>query len=765
MSNPANIRLKAALALALFAAAPLRAGDDFYKYTSHNPDLPEYALNARDFAAPSGFAKPQTWWHWLNGNVSREGIEADLREMADKGYGFARIFSINASIEGPVKFASQEWLDTFKFTVETAAKHGMGIGIHNCDGWSEAGGPWITPELSMKELTLKTLRVTGDGSEQSIALPALARRQNFVRDIAVLAWPAKRPALLAMHRPGVLRRAYPANGYTAVDGGRREFVPAGQTLAIAPDGEADGNAAISGDFTFAVTVSPSADRKPTRASSSGIAPGGVAARGENFVLDPEGMHEKTGDMQDACAGLSVGRNSIAVFEHGDHYFNSILVWDHPVASDTRVAVVYKNNLPALYVNGRRVAVAEKSSGRAVHPPSVLRTDFQGRVAGFVLEPAALSGAEVTALAARPAAAAVEPASVLASLFDGRRGARHVRFSHNNKRAGQFCGVALEFEKPFEASALSANIHLNAGYHPQNVFLECSDDGGEFERVCELKFIQSDLTARFPARKARFWRLVRHPGKNTRDKQNEIRVSEIELLAPGEVSRSASPIDNFTAKAGSATAATDPSIPLLAAPTTAPFPQNLALRPSEIQNLTALVSGSGGTLRWRVPVGEWVVMRVGYTTTGRNVTPATKAGRGLEVDKFEASAVTRHFDSFDRKMIEAAGPLAGETFSIIETDSWEAGHQNWSENFAQYFREQNGYDIIPWLPLYAGECIENVDTTERFLNDLRRTFSALVMGNFYGQMGSLTRAAGLKYETEPTYSPRHSGIYMRDPMSS
>ncbi len=600
MRHPA-VTLSAVLA----AASAFASGDGFRKYTSYDPDQPEHTLSSKDFAAPSGFAKPQTWWHWINGNVSREGIEADLREMADKGYGFARIFSVNSKHQGPLLFASPEWFDTFKFTVETAAKYGVGIGIHNCDGWSEAGGPWITPELSMKELALKTIRVTGDGSEQSIPLPALDRKLDFARDIAVLAWPAKRPSLLAMHQPGALRRVYPANDYTRVGGGRKEFVPG---------------------------------------------PGGLPKRGNEFLA--------TGPRERAGSGDEGG---------------------------------------------------------------------------------------------------------LALLFDGVADEKRAAFSYEKTSPGQFTGVTLEFAEPFEAAGVFTEVYWMYEL-PLNIFLEASDDGVNFEKVCELQFRQSDTTAAFAPRRARFWRIVRYQSKNPTERvlrgvvrEHELRLSEVELLAPGENSRAAFPIENFPAKAG-----VNSSGGLVHA-TTTPFPENLILKPGEIQNLTdrfSAASDGAGALRWRVPAGEWVVMRIGYTTTGKVVHPATPAGRGLEVDKFEPSAVAHHFDSYDRKMIDAAGPLAGKTFAVIETDSWEAGHQNWSENFAQYFREQNGYDILPWLPVYAGECIESVDTTENFLRDLRRTFSTLIMGNFYGKMGSLTRAAGLKYETEPA-----GGIYMRDPMNS
>lgn len=48
---------------------------------------------------------------------------------------------------GPLVFNSPEWFETFKFAVDKGKEFGVDIGIHNCDGWSEAGGPWLRPKI------------------------------------------------------------------------------------------------------------------------------------------------------------------------------------------------------------------------------------------------------------------------------------------------------------------------------------------------------------------------------------------------------------------------------------------------------------------------------------------------------------------------------------------------------------------------------------------------------------------------------------------
>lgn len=146
---------------------------DFYKFTNYDPDSPEHNLDYAGFETPSGMSRVQTWWHWVDGNVTREGIEKDLAEMADKGYGGAVIFQFGIQFghdyiqPGPLKIDTPEWYDTFSFVVDTAAKNNMQIGIHNCDGWTEAAGPWVPVELSMKRLTWSKAKASATAGSRS----------------------------------------------------------------------------------------------------------------------------------------------------------------------------------------------------------------------------------------------------------------------------------------------------------------------------------------------------------------------------------------------------------------------------------------------------------------------------------------------------------------------------------------------------------------------------------------------------------------------
>lgn len=140
------------------------------------------------FENPPESAKPLTWWHWIDGNVTKPGITRDLEAMKRAGLGGCYLFSIGGYFpEGPLKFRQEEWYDMLGHTVKEAERLGLVFGVHNCDGWSEAGGPWITPETSMKELTHARVDATGP-SRFEASLPTPPSKENFYRDIAVVAF-------------------------------------------------------------------------------------------------------------------------------------------------------------------------------------------------------------------------------------------------------------------------------------------------------------------------------------------------------------------------------------------------------------------------------------------------------------------------------------------------------------------------------------------------------------------------------------------------
>jgi hypothetical protein len=177
-----------------------------------------------------------------------------------------------------------------------------------------------------------------------------------------------------------------------------------------------------------------------------------------------------------------------------------------------------------------------------------------------------------------------------------------------------------------------------------------------------------------------------------------------------------------------------------------IPDSLCIQPDEIIDISDHVD-ENGRMDIRLPEGNWMILRMGHTSTGH--TNATGGGgAGLECDKFNPEAVRLQFDSWFGKVWETAGEeRARRVLSVFHVDSWECGSQNWSPVFREEFSRRRGYDILKYLPLYAGIPVESAETSERILHDVRETVSELITDNFYGTLKSLSGAKGCTFSAE------------------
>lgn len=146
------------------------------------------------FENPPQEAKPWTLWQWMNGNISKEGITADLEAFKKAGLGGAQSFHLDYGLpQGPVEFNTPEWRDMYLFAAQEADRLGIEIGTHNGGGWSTSGGPWVQPEHGMQVVVTRELRFKGPGQfDQILPQPESylpPELKNTYRDIAVLAFP------------------------------------------------------------------------------------------------------------------------------------------------------------------------------------------------------------------------------------------------------------------------------------------------------------------------------------------------------------------------------------------------------------------------------------------------------------------------------------------------------------------------------------------------------------------------------------------------
>ncbi|RZK87564.1 MAG: hypothetical protein EOO98_13835, partial [Pedobacter sp.] len=137
-------------------------------------------------------AKPWVFWYWVKGAVSKPGITADLEAMKSNGIAGAYLMSIQGPDKTPVYSPpavqlTPEWWQMVEFAMNEAKRLDLKIGMHVSDGFALAGGPWITPELSMQKVVWSKFLV--NNSNAKIILPKSESTENYYKDIAVYAYP------------------------------------------------------------------------------------------------------------------------------------------------------------------------------------------------------------------------------------------------------------------------------------------------------------------------------------------------------------------------------------------------------------------------------------------------------------------------------------------------------------------------------------------------------------------------------------------------
>ncbi|WP_343671234.1 glycosyl hydrolase [Chitinophaga sp.] len=167
------------------------------------------------FINPPDEARPRVWWHWMNGNITKNGIRKDLEWMHRVGIGGFHNFEVELArsdksqiVDKPLVYMTPEWVDAFRFAAALADSLKLEMAIAGSPGFSETGGSWVKPEDGMKKLVWTETRVKGGTSNiklpaplgitgpfQNIPMQPFGERKVnitkdllFYRDIAVLAY-------------------------------------------------------------------------------------------------------------------------------------------------------------------------------------------------------------------------------------------------------------------------------------------------------------------------------------------------------------------------------------------------------------------------------------------------------------------------------------------------------------------------------------------------------------------------------------------------
>ena len=307
---------------------------------------------------------------------------------------------------------------------------------------------------------------------------------------------------------------------------------------------------------------------------------------------------------------------------------------------------------------------------------------------------------------------------------------------------------IQYQYPRAFTCRSIRIHTGGNnYQSQRLIIQASDDGMHFKLITRLvpprhgwQDTDEDYTSAIPSTTAKYFRFVydkegSEPGAEDLDAAKwkpSLRINNI-FLNDEPV------IHQYQAKNGSVWR-------IAAATTEQQVTDKDAVPLKSFIDITNKMD-SAGRLHWIVPAGNWIIIRIGHTSTGH--TNATGGGgKGLECDKFDPAAVKWQFDNwFDKAFEKTDKGLARQVLKIFHVDSWECGSQNWSSLFRDEFIKRRGYDLMPWLPAMAGIPVESAERSEKFLHDVRTTIAELINDNFYAVLKKLAHEKDCIFSAE------------------
>jgi len=306
-------------------------------------------------------------------------------------------------------------------------------------------------------------------------------------------------------------------------------------------------------------------------------------------------------------------------------------------------------------------------------------------------------------------------------------------------------VQFSYARPQTIRALELAVQLGRKVGPLLPPLpigriEASDDGVTFRTISGLP-PRGNIrqTIAFPATRAKHFRLVLEPRfgsisasafDDPQPAPASLAIAEMRFLGAPRVNR-------FEDKAGWV-----PASELGASPTP-DLAASETIRPADVVDLTGRLRADG-TLDWVAPRGQWRIVRMGWSLTGKMNNPASPEGTGLEVDKLNARHVTNYAEHYLGLYEKAVGAdRMGRTgIAAMLNDSYEALSANWTDDILDQFRARRGYDPRPFLPVLVGRPVESATRSDQFLWDFRRTLSDLIAEAHYGTLTTLLHQRGM-----------------------
>ena len=297
-----------------------------------------------------------------------------------------------------------------------------------------------------------------------------------------------------------------------------------------------------------------------------------------------------------------------------------------------------------------------------------------------------------------------------------------------------CDIIFTYDRPFTLRQIRIITGGN-NYQAHRWQIFASDDGSVYRHVRDIQparqgWQNTDAYATYAtaATTARYFKLHWTPEGSDPGSEDMDAAKWRPVLKVAQIQLSSTPvIDGYEGKSGAVWRVS------------APF----SITGSDCVSLHQIIRLDGTNGQVSIPRGRWRILRMGHTSTGH--TNATGGGgRGLECDKFSRNAIRKQLDHWFGAIYDHA-PKGVVT--RLHVDSWECGSQNWNKTFAEEFARRRGYDLLPWLPVYAGVPIESGERSEQVLRDIRQTIAELIDEVFFDEVERGARHYGVELSAE------------------
>lgn len=411
---------------------------------------------------------------------------------------------------------------------------------------------------------------------------------------------------------------------------------------------------------------------------------------------------------------------------------------HTVSEASRLGLKLGSNVTAGWPSGGPWITPENSSWMVVSSETILKggQSFNGKLA----EPTGKAKLyEDVAVQAFPIADNPSPTPVISVSSSPEQAMNLLDGSYNTSWTAGLQGqqwILVDFGKPHLVDY--AWIDTTG-----KLVIEGSDDGANFQTVANINApLYSTAYQAVPATTYRWYR-VQVPIKAV--------VHDVVLGTQAEVTQAASLAAKraLNSPMGIVTSKQTEQMQFVWQDL-APLPENRPLKSKAMVDLAGKISPDG-TLQWEVPPGTWKVVRVGRTLTGMNTMP----------DYLSAAATKQNFDKALKLLIDDGG----ETLQYFREDNVEIRVMiGWTPLMIEEFRKRRGYDPMPYLAALAGEIVDSVEITDRFLADVRRTIADCIADYHYGGTTRLSNAFGVQFKSEAG-GPNHPRLQFIDGLMS